>query len=59
MNEHKICPLLSISRGGGVTCCQVERCAWYMRPTVYEKDDFCAVKALAALPELVQGVRSL
>ena len=58
MNEPKICPLLSLC-GDNFTRCQGERCAWYMRPTVYEKDDFCAVKALAALPDLAKKVGQL
>lgn len=55
----KICPLLSVSSGDNLVPCQGESCAWYMRPTVYEKDDFCAVKALAALPDLAKKVGQL
>lgn len=58
MNENKICPLLSIGEEGFVVC-QGADCAWYMRPTVYEKDDFCAVKALAVLPDLAKKVGQL
>ena len=57
MNKKKICPMLSTTDSS--INCQGERCAWYMRPTVYEKDDFCAVKALASLPDLAKKVGQL
>lgn len=58
MNEKKLlCPLLSASDPDSLSCCQGERCAWYV-PFLCEGR--CAIQMLGmAAPELVQGVRSV
>ena len=62
--KNKYCPLLSAAEGDSLVTCQGELCAWYVPPVCVPNgkpitEGRCAVQALGALPELVNGVRGL